>query len=146
MQISMPYNKKNKNQATDSIRGIYPSPYSNRKSIQNEVALSSFSSAQSNIKVMLTSKHISWTLQQIDSNFWFKNLHNFHKSISREIFKIVFAKALAYMIMRRRNKCTNSWYLIRWTIWMRKVTIVLQNPQYKSIYRIKKNLGRSKIL
>ena len=55
MQISMPYNKKNKNQATDSIRGIYPSPYNNRKSLQNEVALSSFSSAQSNIQVMLSS-------------------------------------------------------------------------------------------
>ena len=55
MQISMPYNAKNKNQATDSIRGIYPSPYRNRKSIPNEVALSSFSSAQSNTKVMLSS-------------------------------------------------------------------------------------------
>ena len=54
----MPYNAKNKYKASDSIRGVYPSPHNNQTPTTNQLALTSFSSNQSAIQVMMRNNHI----------------------------------------------------------------------------------------
>lgn len=54
----MPYNAKNKYKATDSIRGIYPSPHNNQTPTTDQLALKSFSSNQSTIQVMMRNNEI----------------------------------------------------------------------------------------